>query len=667
MYEQVDKLKENKSRAVANSVEQRKGKINRGIPFIDNRPKAIVQKKLIKSMRQDNQTAQLQTLKNNNSHDQKQPVIQCYYNSNNFQMSNTAEFTDQGITKTDFTTTFEQPDTKIHTDYVNLPNIDISGNRRMAIEANASQAKVFYADNQTLADSNQKLAATGVDVRLAHAAGQILTIPSRDNIEPAKDITKVTPTKPDPLVIGNRVALTSFDDNSCDAVVKNIIGASSRVTVIADNVEKIGDAKAAHQIGGYVGKQKENQEVSTSQGAKTYDPDNLSDTELADKYATVAPNTMGTENQNLKINESANPDVGEGFLIQSLSNSGTDDIQGSTFQNKQAQLAAIQNLGNAQAGIDIMRQNLADNTKAMMIRWNEHFAGVVAKDGNDVVTLENYNRNVEIGSELQRIFNNLFTQFQDFRDFTWDTVDQAPPTPYMTTNQSAAFVINARAAIQQVGDEEQAINQAYSDALDEAKQTIDNVLNLNTVGANNLIYFKMYGAAAQSFHAKWKGTADNPITTRIRSSETEETKAASAYLANCIDDMRTILGGASVSPPWSTIYGIFAARGNTWNGLKNIQIGNINNFAMAKKCNSDIAVEFNHWKSDLRQAIADKVKQIVNDLTLADPNSRQELVTMIELEIANNNYSSFDFSNEGYQKAARYKKLQTLLPTANRL
>ena len=36
-------------------------------------------------------------------------------------------------------------------------------------------------------------------------------------------------------------------------------------------------------------------------------------------------------------------------------------------------------------------------TRAMMPRWNEHFAGVVAKDQGDTVTLENYNRAIEAG------------------------------------------------------------------------------------------------------------------------------------------------------------------------------------------------------------------------------------------------------------------------------
>jgi hypothetical protein len=46
MYEQVEKPKVNKSRAVANSVTQKKNSVKQGFSFVDNRPEAVVQRKL---------------------------------------------------------------------------------------------------------------------------------------------------------------------------------------------------------------------------------------------------------------------------------------------------------------------------------------------------------------------------------------------------------------------------------------------------------------------------------------------------------------------------------------------------------------------------------------------------------------------------------------------
>ncbi|CAM3789124.1 hypothetical protein VA7868_00448 [Vibrio aerogenes CECT 7868] len=46
MYEQVEKPKENRSRAVANSVTQKKSNVKQGFGFVDNRPRSIIQKKI---------------------------------------------------------------------------------------------------------------------------------------------------------------------------------------------------------------------------------------------------------------------------------------------------------------------------------------------------------------------------------------------------------------------------------------------------------------------------------------------------------------------------------------------------------------------------------------------------------------------------------------------
>ncbi|GEM_PF-6969716 len=56
MYEQVEKPKENKSRAVANSIVQEKNYEKQGVGFVDNRPEAILQRK---KQRMTNGTSQV--------------------------------------------------------------------------------------------------------------------------------------------------------------------------------------------------------------------------------------------------------------------------------------------------------------------------------------------------------------------------------------------------------------------------------------------------------------------------------------------------------------------------------------------------------------------------------------------------------------------------------
>jgi len=50
MYAQVETPKENKSRAVANSISQKKSIGNQGFRFVDNRTEAVTQRKLHNSM-----------------------------------------------------------------------------------------------------------------------------------------------------------------------------------------------------------------------------------------------------------------------------------------------------------------------------------------------------------------------------------------------------------------------------------------------------------------------------------------------------------------------------------------------------------------------------------------------------------------------------------------
>ena len=54
MYEQVEKSKENKSRAIANSVAQNKSNVKQGFGFVDNRSESKAQKKLQNIMSNNN-------------------------------------------------------------------------------------------------------------------------------------------------------------------------------------------------------------------------------------------------------------------------------------------------------------------------------------------------------------------------------------------------------------------------------------------------------------------------------------------------------------------------------------------------------------------------------------------------------------------------------------
>ncbi|NEZ57635.1 hypothetical protein [Adonisia turfae] len=63
MYEQIEKPKENKSRAVANSVAQKKSYGRQGFGFVDNRPEAVAQRKMQKMMNKSSRRYQLKDIR----------------------------------------------------------------------------------------------------------------------------------------------------------------------------------------------------------------------------------------------------------------------------------------------------------------------------------------------------------------------------------------------------------------------------------------------------------------------------------------------------------------------------------------------------------------------------------------------------------------------------
>ncbi len=70
MYAQVNKSHENKSRAVANSVAQKKSNVKPGFGFVDNRPEAVAQRipqEMAKNSPQVKQAAQSQSMATNKS------------------------------------------------------------------------------------------------------------------------------------------------------------------------------------------------------------------------------------------------------------------------------------------------------------------------------------------------------------------------------------------------------------------------------------------------------------------------------------------------------------------------------------------------------------------------------------------------------------------------
>lgn len=76
MYEQIEKPKENKSRAVANSNAQKKNGVKQGFGFVDNRPEAVAKRALQKIVNSGSQGSQLKTIRHSDSGSVIQPMFE---------------------------------------------------------------------------------------------------------------------------------------------------------------------------------------------------------------------------------------------------------------------------------------------------------------------------------------------------------------------------------------------------------------------------------------------------------------------------------------------------------------------------------------------------------------------------------------------------------------
>jgi hypothetical protein len=153
--------------------------------------------------------------------------------------------------------------------------------------------------------------------------------------------------------------------------------------------------------------------------------------------------------------------------------------------------------------------------------WQGHFAGVVARSGEDYVTLENYNRQRFMMWEVERIVKNLYENVGAFSNFVNTTYDRTKNKRHVdrTTQDLRLAIREGRGLAQEIQDAEDSINALVRD------------LNQN---GNKRWYFGMFGPARQllpggqivdqSFHQAMVNIGDfaNPVTLRLRARKTTE-------------------------------------------------------------------------------------------------------------------------------------------------
>lgn len=256
-------------------------------------------------------------------------------------------------------------------------SLRLSANGLMAIEdadLTTRQPKVFYATQAVINESNSRLAILGSRFRLvpdpAGLAQQRITVN-------AQTLLRVLPRN----VNTNTSGLAMSAAQQCDALVTEVVGAQNLVP----RYEQPFNPPAHLLIEYHIARQLLTPPLPPQLDAST--PVNLGTTMagIAVPYGTairLAAGPFTASLQNYGLNQFTAPEVGEGFctctLIAVAAGAGvTPGAMPPTYADHY-HLAG----GNPQ---------IIQHPRA----WGSHWGGVVAKDGTDVITLENYARNTE--------------------------------------------------------------------------------------------------------------------------------------------------------------------------------------------------------------------------------------------------------------------------------
>lgn len=246
------------------------------------------------------------------------------------------------------------------------PPLLVSEDSNLAVE-DTDQPKAFYATEAIIAQSNQTLEAVGTPFRLYREQGSI-TVPTSDG--GTKKLYMTLPENQEDETRG----LDMMSPHLCNEISAKIMnsGDGGKSAVVGDElpggalaedlnetakVAHIGHAKAMGKDA-YKSKDTSHSVSDSMAQGNAREAHGLSKADRA-RYDQVM--------RSFGLNEGASPDVGGAFVTASM---GWKDLKsGKDFSNP----------ANA-AGY-----------------WVYHWGGVVARSGNDVITLENYDRTREDG------------------------------------------------------------------------------------------------------------------------------------------------------------------------------------------------------------------------------------------------------------------------------
>jgi hypothetical protein len=330
----------------------------------------------------------------------------------------------------------------------------------MALQDTVNEPKDFFANDTVLRNSNAMLEATGSPLRLKKAGGQI----NFDRIALDKIRPKNTEDEDNP-------EFASLWSDVCIDIANTIMGNLGNWTedVVLQSGQHMGSATITVNSESSSGIDRLAEYLSDHGSHSTKIDAALSAItreELKQRpgegYGRASALGHGRAKA-LGVNEFAGPKVGEGFATFSVRSQENDRADYSTGERH-------------------LRENV----------WGYHHAAVVARspDGNDWVTLENYNRRLTLRNQVY--------------DYLLDTYSDAAKKELKAENKTDAEI-------------ESTLLNYLTSQKEDAREDYQRIYR--GYPAATMWFFRMYGSLpGQSFHehrARTGGYA-NPLTVRVR-------------------------------------------------------------------------------------------------------------------------------------------------------
>lgn len=419
----------------------------------------------------------------------------------------------------------------------NLPNLKISETDQMAVVNDGAQQREFFATQQLFDQSNQKLEAAAAKVRLGKEGGNLQLV------NDGPQLFRIVPLS-QPIPQGNWTKLESLSSTYCNKVTDMLIGATARVGVLSkaiplqqDREETEVPMKQKHNDPLWLREflaQPDQDKPQYDQLGPTYEnyfrEDNVRLEKAVEDRGDMDKNVLSHESQKYGVNEFALPEPGEAYMTSSM---GSPEYREHASKGlpRAEYFGLLQELQGLDPALDIAEQGMSEKAKTLIDSWSYHFATVVARDGADTMTLENYNRGVENENHIRDIFHKLFIGFGEFREEVQQKLEGGQEDDgniRYGVNHYHELIRWMATELPVMRDD---LSQNAKTALQEALYSVETGLNVSTQYQNKQLYFEMYGSDDQSLHTKFKGTGYNPNTLRVRESFTEDKKAQIAKAA----------------------------------------------------------------------------------------------------------------------------------------